>query len=355
MAMNEVLEQYAPSPPSAPESRDCSMQSSFSSVAKPAKTVPAYYPPSEKMSDSVMARDASSIWQVARRLNDRHFRDRQRAPPSNADQAQLRKLSIVFHLSRTLRAFNVDIGEQAWEQRVIRRLTTAHNIYLRPMQNNLNEQLHPRYSLQANETWETHILYPRSLEALKPIPKNLVHRTRYCVIINSTVPCDLLYDNIVPDVMMVTMPLSPLPEMAEVAIAMFAPERKGSQREPPPKRFLFANLVDHMACEGLLEDLPRMLREMSNSETARNEVAQVLHQVVTVMEQTVELLRAHLNTPVLFVSPPGMLYWGGAFQQFVYLLTEVCLARDIEFYCVRQTYESGKTIYALQRTPRTPK
>ena len=178
--MNEVLERDARSPSSVLEGTVGSMQSISSSVAKPAKTVPAYYPPSAKMSGIVVARDANRIWQVAPRLNDRQFRYRQRAPPSNADQAQLRMLSIVAHLSRTLRAFNVDIGEQAWEQRVIRRLTTANNNYLRPMQNNLNEQLHPRYSLQADETWETHSVYPRSLEVLKPIPKNLFQRTRYC-------------------------------------------------------------------------------------------------------------------------------------------------------------------------------
>ena len=84
------------------------------------------------------------------------------------------------------------------------------------------------------------------------------------------------------------MPLSRLPEMAEVAIAMFAPELEGSQKEPPPKRFIFANLIDHMACEGLLQDLPRMLREMSNHDAARNEVAQVLHQVTTAMVRTAD-------------------------------------------------------------------
>ena len=68
MAMNEVLERYAPRPPSVPEGTDGSMQSSSSSVAKPAKTVPAYYSPSEKMSDSVVARDACRIWQIARDL-----------------------------------------------------------------------------------------------------------------------------------------------------------------------------------------------------------------------------------------------------------------------------------------------
>ena len=65
----------------------------------------------------------------------------------------------------------------------------------------------------------------------------------------STIPCDLPYDNVVPDVMVVRVPLSRLPEMAEVAVAMFAPEFEGSLKEPPPKRF-FENLIDHMACEG---------------------------------------------------------------------------------------------------------
>ena len=57
------------------------------------------------------------------------------------------------------------------------------------------------------------------------------------------------------------MPLSRLPEMAEVAIALFSPQ--GPQREPPPRRTIFANLMDHMACEGLLENLPHLLRKMS--------------------------------------------------------------------------------------------
>ena len=51
------------------------------------------------------------------------------------------------------------------------------------------------------------------------------------------------------------MPLSRLPEKAEVAIAMFSPDPKSSLREPPPRRFIFANLMDHMTCEGLLENL----------------------------------------------------------------------------------------------------
>ena len=160
--------------------------------------------------------------------------------------------------------------------------------------------------------------------------------------IDSTVPCDLPLDNSSPDVLVVTMPLSRLPEMAEVAIAMFSPNLEGPQKEPPPRRIIFANLMDHKACEGLLENLPRMLREMSASEAARNEVVEVLHRVQTAMERTAELLRTNLKVPALFVSPPGMLYWGGMFQQFVYMLTEVCCARSIEFYLCAPNLRVGK-------------
>ena len=103
-----------------------------------------------------MTRDANRIWQVAPKLDERQFRDRQRVPPLNADQAQLKKLSIVAHVTRTLRAFDVDEGEPAWEQRVVQRLTTAHDNYLRPMMNDLHAQCSARYSLQQGETWETH-------------------------------------------------------------------------------------------------------------------------------------------------------------------------------------------------------
>ena len=58
------------------------------------------------------------------------------------------------------------------------------------------------------------------------------------------------------------MPLALLPEMADVAVSMFARELEESQTEPPPKRFILANLIDSMACEGLLQDKPRTLREM---------------------------------------------------------------------------------------------
>ena len=104
-----------------------------------------------------------------------------------------------------------------------------------------------------------------------------------------------------------------------------------------------ANLIDHMACEGQLQDLQRSLREMTTRDGARNEVSRLLHQIATAMERTAEKLRTQLGVPSLFVSPPGMLYWGGMFQQFVYMLSEVCQARSIGFYLCAPNLRVSKT------------
>ena len=98
-----------------------------------------------------------------------------------------------------------------------------------------------------------------------------------------------------------------------------------------------------MACEGQLQDLQRSLREMTTRDGARNEVLRLLHQIATAMERTAEKLRTQLGVPSLFVSPPGMLYWGGMFQQFVYMLSEVCQAHSIRFYLCAPNLRVSKT------------
>ena len=155
-----------------------------------------------------MARDANRIWQVASYLSKPQFKDRQSVPPSDATQAQLRKLSIVAHLSQTLRAFGVEIGEQAWEKRVLVWMTLAHDNYLRPMQNNLGKSFPARYAVRADESWNTQERVSPQLTGIGTIPKNLVQPTRFCDMVDSTIKCDLPYDNVVPDVMVVTMLLS---------------------------------------------------------------------------------------------------------------------------------------------------
>ena len=106
-------------------------------------------------------------------------------------------------------------------------------------------------------------------------------------------PPDLIGDPMAPD------------SLSDVSIKSCLPQLFSDHettRSPSPH--VSANLMGHMSCEGLLEDLPRMLREMKSHEAARNEVVGVLHRVATAMERAAELLRTHLRVPALFVFPP---------------------------------------------------
>ena len=84
-----------------------------------------------------------------------------------------------------------------------------------------------------------------------------MQRARYCVIIDSTCRSDLPIDNL-------TMPLARIPEMAEMVVTIFDPNLTGSLKKPPPQRVIFANVLDHMACEGLLMNLDVVMNDVKH-------------------------------------------------------------------------------------------
>ena len=154
-----------------------------------------------------------------------------------------------------------------------------------------------------------------------------MQRARYCVAVDSTCKSDLPIDNLMPDVLVLTMPISRFAEVAEMVRAMYDPNLRGSLKEPPPQRVIFANLLDHMACEGLLRELDTTMTDTRGTGNA----AALVNAVADAMEHAAGILRGHLGALPLFVSPPGFMYWQRSLQQFVYILLEVCKARRIEF------------------------
>ena len=90
---------------------------------------------------------------------------------------------------------------------------------------------------------------------------------------------------------------------------------------------IFANLLDHMVCEGLLRDLDTIMADTRRP----GNVATLVNVVADAMERAAGILRGRLGALALFVSPPGFMYWQQSLQQFVYILLEVCKARRIEF------------------------
>ena len=145
--------------------------------------------------------------------------------------------------------------------------------------------------------------------------------------VDSTCRSDLPIDNLMPDVLVLTMPLSRFAEIAEMVGTIYDPNLRGSQKEPPPQRVIFASLLDHMACEGLLRDLDAIMSDVRRP----GDIAALVNEVVGAMERAAGNLRGRLGALALFVSPPGFMYWPRSLQQFVYILLEVCKARRVEF------------------------
>ena len=181
--------------------------------------------------------------------------------------------------------------------------------------------------LREGETCEANARYARNIISMKPLLKGALQRARYRVAVDSTCKSDLPIDNLMPDVLVLTMPLSCFAEVAEMVGAMYDPNLRGSLKEPPPQRVIFANLLDHMACEGLLRELDTIMTDTRRPGNA----AALVNVVADAMEHAAGILRGHLGALALFVSPPGFMYWPQGLQQFVYVLLEVCEARRIEF------------------------
>ena len=288
---------------------------------------PAFLPPSDDVSGSVVTNDSKRIWMAAEHLYPSQCAIKKRTPPTETEQKEINRTTIPAQVTRSLRPRDADMSEQAWEQRAREQLPMTTNDYMAPLQHNITEQFPARYVLREGETWEANARYARNLRSLKPLLKAALQRARYCMAVDSTCRSDLPIDNLMPDVLVLTMPLSRFAEVAEMVGAIYDPNLRGSQKEPPPQRVNFANLLDHMACEGLLHDLDAI---MSNVRRL-GDIAALVNEVVGAMERAAGILRGRLGALALFVSPPGFMYWPRSLQQFVYILLEVCKARRVEF------------------------
>ena len=112
-----------------------------------------------------------------------------------------------------------------------------------------------------------------------------------------------------------------------MVVVIFDPNLTGSLKEPPPQRVIIANDLDHMACEGLLMNLDANMNDTKHPERAGG----LLRVVADAMKTAIEILRGQQGASVLFVSPPGFMYWERNLQKFVYLLMEICKPRRIDF------------------------
>ena len=194
---------------------------------------PSYLPASDDVSGSVVSNDVQRIWYAAAHLQPQLVAIKRKAPPNEAAHRAVHQTSVAAQVTRVLRVHNADMTEQAWQQRARVQLPRTRYNYLAPLHYNLTEQFPVRYQLREGETWEANARYARSLETMKPILKGALQRARYCLAVDSTCKSDLPIDNLLLDVLVLSMPLSRFAEVAEMVGVMFDPNLRGSLKEPP--------------------------------------------------------------------------------------------------------------------------
>ena len=201
---------------------------------------------------------------------------KKKTSPTETEQKEFNRTTIPAQVTRSLRP-----GTQICRSRLGNSvLESSCPQQLTPLQHNITEQFPARYVLREGETWEANARYDCNLRSLKPLLKAALQRARYCMAVDSTCRSDLPIDNLMPDVLVLTMPLSRFAEIAEMVGAIYDPNRRGSQKEPPPQRVIFANLLDHMACEGLLRDLDAIMSDVRRP----GDIAALVNVVVGAMD-----------------------------------------------------------------------
>ena len=210
--------------------------------------------------------------------------------------------------------------EPAWLSRAVDMVPSVEDNYLGPLPLDLRDQFTARYQLVEGETFEIIKRYARDLEAQLPMPKDRLQRTRYALLIDSTFVKNVPIDNVPPDVILMTLPLS----------TMFDPTMRGTYKEPPSKRVIICNVFDHMTCENFF--LKTAAIEYADpTPVMRTQLMGSARKLATAMEKTQRILLEKLKVPVLFVTPPGFNLWPSELRQFIYLMTEICQYRGVDF------------------------
>ena len=158
-------------------------------------------------------------------------------------------------MSRPLRADHTPTNEPPWLGKAMNVLPNVEDNYLDDFNIDLHGQFEERYFLRAGETFEVNPRDARDLETQFPMPNERLQRARYALLVDSTFLKNIPIDNVLSDVMVFTLPLSRIPEMAEVLVTMFDPEKTGTFKEPPPHRVIISNVFDHLACEGMMAQI----------------------------------------------------------------------------------------------------
>ena len=291
----------------------------------------AYLSPMQNNKGSLVTNDERRIWESAVIISPELLFENNMCPPSDEQHASLKKSSVSVFMSRPLRADHTPTNEPQWPGKATNMLPNTENNFLDALTiDHPRGKVEERYFLRSGETFEVNPRCARDLEALLPMPKERLQRTRYALLIDSTFLKNIPIDNVLADVLVVTLPLSRIPEMAEVLVTIFDPEKFGTFKEHPPRKVMISNIFDHLACEGMMVQIANV-EILQPTPAQRTTVRNTATSLARAMEKAQNILKDKLKVPVIFVTRPGFCQWPTALQRFIYLVTEVCQCREVDF------------------------
>ena len=196
-----------------------------------------------------MPKDARRIREAAGLVSNGWLHEKNMCPSNDDEHATVKKMTVSVFMSMSLRADHTPVTEPAWLSRVVNLLSSEGNNYLDSLNIDLRNQFEERYRFLTGKTIELSSRLSSDLEAQLPMPKGMLPRARYALLIDSTFLKIMPIDNVLSDVMVMKLLLSRITKMAEILAAMFDPEMTVTYGEPPPKIFVISNVLDHLACE----------------------------------------------------------------------------------------------------------
>ena len=239
------------------------------------------------------------------------------APLDDETQNEIKQLNTTVFMSRLLRPHEHQMQEPKWLTRAVNLLPSVEDNYLEPLPLDPRDQCIARSQLVEVKTFEINKRYAGDLEAQIPMPKDMLQRTRYALLIDSTFSKNVPIGNVPPDVI-------------EVLVTMSDPTMRGTYKEPPPKGVIIYNVFDHMTCENFLLKTAAT-EHVDPTREMRTQLMESVRKMATAMKKTQRILLKKLNVPEFFVAPPGFNLWPPELRQILNPMTEVCQYRGVDF------------------------
>ena len=204
---------------------------------------PTYFPSMQNTKGTLVTKDARRSWEAAVTVSPERLYEKNMCPPSHDEHGAMKKTNISVFIGRPLRAEHTPVTEPAWLSRAVNLLPSVEDKNSDSLYLDSRDQYEERLALLTGDTFEVNSRYSNDLKGQLPMPKEMLLRARYAFLMDSTSLKNVLFKK-----MVMMIQLSRIPEIAEALVTMFDPEMTGTHREPPPKRIIISNVLDHLAC-----------------------------------------------------------------------------------------------------------